>query len=70
MAFHFYEAMPEYEDLKELLPSVELSIPGHEPLLLFMQLRQKTRPKRLSKPDLSLIDEIRDQALKFQKLLI
>ena len=70
MAYHFYEAMPEHKDVKKLLPSVEFKIPGYEPLYLFMQIRQKTRPKRVSKPDLKLLDEVHDQALKFQKFLI
>jgi len=39
MTFHLYEAMPEHESHRELLPSIEIYIPGHDSLKLTMKVR-------------------------------
>jgi len=39
LAYHLYEAMPEKEEIRKLLPSVDVQIPGHKPLSFIMKIQ-------------------------------
>ena len=60
LVYHLYEAMPEHDDLRKLLPGVDVHIPDHNPLSFVMLVRQKNRPKTVKKPDFGSYHQLFD----------
>jgi hypothetical protein len=68
LVFRLFEAMPTTALQKALMPSVMIQVPGHEPITLAMQTRQKTRARCEKEHNFGAVDEVAEWVKAFQKI--